>query len=295
LPAGGPTFDLQSHSIHSDGELPPAGVVGAAAQVGVELLALTDHDSVAGVTEAAAAAQHLGIGLVPAVEISTVYGEVADLHILGYGIDTTEARLLSRLAESRRDRETRAARMVAALRGLGFTVGEQLLEERSRTGKTVGRPHIAEAVVRHPANAGRLEQEGLGEASAFLVAYLVEGRPAFCPRDAPSVSEAIGLIHGAGGLAVWAHPFWDIARPADVLDALTHFGELGIDGVEAFYATHTREQTDFLVSRCRERDLVTTGSSDFHGVHHRQFNRFRAFEMYGFAANLGPLLEHRRS
>jgi hypothetical protein len=291
LPPGAPTFDLQSHSLHSDGELPAAGVVRAAVEAGVELLALTDHDSVEGVAEAAAVAEQLGIGLIPAVEISTIFGEVADLHILGYRIDTADRRLLSRLADSRRDRETRAARMIEALRGLGFAVDEGLLDERTRTGKTLGRPHIAQAVVQHPANSARLEEEDLTEASAFLVAYLIEGRPAFCPREAPSVAEAIRLIQDAGGLAVWAHPFWDMAAPQDVLGALAHFRELGIDGVEAFYVTHTREQTELLVSDCRERRLIVTGSSDFHGPHHRQFNRFRAFETFGVTPDLGRLLE----
>jgi predicted metal-dependent phosphoesterase TrpH len=291
LPPGAPAFDLQSHSIHSDGELPAAGVVRAAAGAGVELFSLTDHDSVAGVAEAAAAAEQLGLGFIPAVEISTIYDEVADLHILGYRIDTADRVLLSRLADSRRDRETRAARMIEALRELGFAVDEGLLEERTRTGKTVGRPHIAQAVVQHPGNAARLEEEDLAEASAFLVAYLTEGRPAFSPREAPSVAEAIALIHDAGGLAVWAHPFWDVATAQEVLSALSHFRGLGIDGVEAFYVTHTREQTDLLVSHAREQQLITTGSSDFHGPRHRQFNRFRAFQTFGLTPDLGPLLE----
>jgi predicted metal-dependent phosphoesterase TrpH len=291
LPPGALAFDLQSHSLHSDGELPAAGVVRAAADAGVELLSLTDHDSVEGVAEAAAAAQQHGIGCISAVEISTIYGEVADLHILGYGVDTADRRLLSRLAESRSDRERRAARMIEALHTLGFAVDEGLLEERRRTGKTLGRPHIAQAVVRHPANSARLEEQGLSEASAFLVAYLTEGRPAFCAREAPSVSEAIDLIHDAGGLAVWAHPFWDIAAAQEVLSALAHFRELGLDGVEAFYVTHTREQTELLVSQAREQRLITTGSSDFHGPRHRQFNRFRAFQTFGLTPDLGPLLE----
>jgi hypothetical protein len=291
LPSDVPTFDLQSHSIHSDGELPAGEVVRAAAESGVELLALTDHDSVDGVSEALGAARELGIGVIPAVEISTTYADVADLHILGYRIDTADGRLLNRLAASRRDRETRAARMIDALGELGFAVDVALLDERTGTGKTVGRPHIAQAVVQHPANSTRLERESLTDPSAFLVAYLIEGRPAFCPRDAPSVAEAIALIHDAGGLAVWAHPFWDIKATEAVLDTLAEFRALGIDGVESFYATHTREQTELLVSWSREHGLVTTGSSDFHGTHHRQFNRFRAFETFGLLPDLGPLWE----
>ncbi len=91
----------------------------------------------------------------------------------------------------------------------------------------------------HPANAARLREEQLEEPSAFLVAYLIEGRPAFSARQAPSVAEAIELIHGAGGVAVWAHPFWDFSDDDRGLSALESFIGFGLDGVEAFYVTHT--------------------------------------------------------
>lgn len=290
MPGDAPTFELQSHSVHSDGELAPAAVVRAAAEAGVDLLALTDHDSVEGVAEAEAEARRSGIALVTGVEISTLYGDVADLHILGYRVDIDDASLRERLAASRQDRESRAGRMVQALRELGFAVDEDSLRDRVGAGKTVGRPHIAQATVSQPANATRLADEGLLEASAFLEAYLIEGRPAFAPRAAPSVAEAVERIHAAGGLAVWAHPFWDIAADQEVLAALDHFTRLGIDGVEAFYPTHTREQTELLVGRCAELGMLTTGSSDFHGPSHRQFNRFRAFGTFGLEPELGPLL-----
>jgi hypothetical protein len=160
---------------------------------------------------------------------------------------------------------------------------------RVAEGKTVGRPHLAEAVVTAPANRARLQDEGLLDPTAFLVAYLTEGRPAFRAREAPSVAQAIELIHGAGGVAVWAHPFWDIKAPEAVLAAIDDFRALGIDGVECFYVTHTREQTQLLAQRCDELRLLSTGSSDFHGPEHRMFSRFRAFETYDLQATLGPL------
>jgi predicted metal-dependent phosphoesterase TrpH len=144
-------------------------------------------------------------------------------------------------------------------------------------------------VVGHPANAERLEREGLAEPSRFLEAYLIEGKPAFAPRDAPSVPEAIELIHGAGGLAVWAHPFWDIPEPAAVLSAVDRFVASGLDGVEAFYVTHSQGQTELLARRCEELGLLSTGSSDFHGPGHRQFNRFGAFSTFGHEPVLGPI------
>jgi predicted metal-dependent phosphoesterase TrpH len=289
LSTAAPTFELQSHSIYSDGELPPAEVVSAAAQAGVELLALTDHDSVEGVAEARSAAAAAGIAFVTAVEISSLDPISQDLHILGYAIDIDDAELRAALELSRADRELRSVRMGDALRDLGFELDDELLRRRAAAGQTIGRPHLAQAVVAHPDNAARLAQEGLENPSAFLVAYLIEGRPGFRERLAPTVTEAIDLIHGAGGVAVWAHPFWDIDADPEVLATLDRFVAAGLDGVEVFYVTHTREQTALLADRCAELGLLTTGSSDFHGPSHRQFNRFRAFQTYGHTPNLGPL------
>jgi predicted metal-dependent phosphoesterase TrpH len=284
-----PTFELQSHSIHSDGELSPAGVVNAARDAGVELLALTDHDSVDGVEEAAAATSHASVHLVTGVEISVLDPAATDLHVCGYLVDPANEALIQQLARSRGDREQRAQRMIEALTECGWAVEESLLEARVAAGGTVGRPHLAQAVVAHPDNATRLEQEGLAEPSAFLVAYLIEGRPAYRERQAPSVEEAVKLIHDAGGVAVWAHPFWDVSADAEVLAHLDRFVALGLDGVEAFYVTHTREQTELLVATAEKLDLLTTGSSDYHGPDHTRFNRFRSFETYGHEPNLGPL------
>jgi hypothetical protein len=285
-----PRFDLQSHSVHSDGTLPPAGVVSAAAAAGVELLAVSDHDTTAGVAEAQQAAQGLDIDVVSAVEITAGFEARQDLHVLGYLIDPAHPGLEAVLAHSRADRERRVDRMADALRELGFVLDEAVLAERSAQGKTVGRPHLAQAVVDRPENGPRLEAEGVRNPTDFLVGYLIDGKPAFRPREAPTVREAIGLIHDAGGLAVWAHPFWDIAEPTEVLQTIDRFRAVGLDGVEVFYVTHNESQTRLLAGRCDELNLLTTGSSDFHGPEHRTFSRFRAFSTYGLTPALGPLL-----
>jgi predicted metal-dependent phosphoesterase TrpH len=289
LNAQPPTFDLQSHSQHSDGELTPSAVVAAAASAGVQLLSLTDHDTVEGVAEAAQAADSVGLRLVPGVEISTIDEQGRDLHILGYLINDQDPTLRTRLERSRDQRGARAEAMVEAVRELGFQLDEAPLRERASQGKSVGRPHIAEAVVGHPANAERLTAEDNRDPSAFLEAYLIEGRPAFRPRRAPSVPDAIEMIHEAGGVAIWAHPFWDVADAADVLATIDRFLDAGLDGVECFYATHAHAQAAALAARCAERGLLTTGSADFHGPHHRQFSSFRAFSTFGIEPVLGPI------
>jgi predicted metal-dependent phosphoesterase TrpH len=144
-------------------------------------------------------------------------------------------------------------------------------------------------VVSHPANAERLKADGLIEPSAFLVAYLIEGKPAFVPRQGPSVPEAISAIHEARGVAVWAHPFWDVEEPDLVRETVERFRSHGLDGVECFYPTHSAEQTAQLADQCADLALLTTGSSDYHGPEHRQFNRFRAFSTHGRDAVLGPI------
>jgi hypothetical protein len=289
LSADPPIFDLQSHSIHSDGALEARDVVASAAAAGVELLALSDHDTIDGVQQAVDAAPDLGVRLVTAVEISSVDRNKQDLHVLGYLIDHRDSVLGDRLRAWRDDRERRAEAMGNALRELGYELDDSDIARRRAEGKPIGRPHLADAVVRHPANAERLRDERLAERSAFLEAYLIDGKPAFKPRTTPTVIESIEAIHDAGGVAVWAHPFWDVADAADVLETIDRFREWGLDGVEAFYATHTREQAEMLADRCAELGLLSTGSSDFHGPAHKLFSRFRAFSTYGREPALGAI------
>jgi predicted metal-dependent phosphoesterase TrpH len=281
---GAPSFDLQCHSTHSDGSLEPAAVVARAARAGVTLLALTDHDTVAGIDEALAAAARLDIELVPAVELSAVHEGREDLHVLGYRIDHGDRALLEALEAARADRGVRAAAMAAALGDCGLEVSLP-----PANGRPIGRPHIAAAAFEHPANAARLASEGIASPSALLEAYLIPGRPAYRPRTRPTVEEAIALVRDAGGVAVWAHPFWDVTVAAEVLASVARFAPLGLGGVEVFYLTHTREQVAALVAECTERELLMTGSSDFHGPSHPRFSRFRAFSLYGFEPALGPI------
>ncbi len=282
-----PTFDLQSHSTCSDGALPPAQVVTRAHEAGVRLLALTDHDTVDGVQEALDTAARLdGISVVPAAEISALDGDYEDLHILGYGIDHEHPALLAALERWRIDRHDRAQRMAEALRENGLALN---LPATPPSGPPIGRPHIARAVFEHPANTQRLAEEGLTDSTQVLVAYLIPGTPGYRRRTTPSVIEAIETIHAAGGIAVWAHPYWDIDTDPAVEATLTRFAALGLDGVEAFYITHTCEQTTRLATLAAGLGLLTTGSADFHGPEHPNFSAFRAFDLCGLTPDLGPL------
>jgi 3',5'-nucleoside bisphosphate phosphatase len=279
-----PSFDLQSHSTYSDGALPPRAVVAAAADAGVELLALTDHDTVDGVDEALQAGAALGLRLVPAVELSAIDGDFEDLHILGYLVDHRAVALLGPLAAFQADRAARAVRLAEALRDCGLQLD---LPQRA----TIGRPHLAQAAFDHPANRMRLQREKIVNASQLLEAYLIPGAPAFRRRTTPTVAEAIEIVHESGGVAVWAHPFWNVDDPTAVMEHIERFATLGIDGVEAFYPTHDARQASAIADRCAELGLLTTGSADFHGPAHPLFNRFRAFELHGHQPRLGPIAD----
>jgi 3',5'-nucleoside bisphosphate phosphatase len=286
-----PRFDLQAHSVHSDGTLPAVEVVARAAAAGIELLALTDHDTVDGVPEAIEAARANGIRLSPASELSAVHGAHEDLHVLGYGLDVADPELLALLTDFRADRARRIGAMAGRLRELGFELDDAPLEARRAAGKPIGRPHLADAVLAHPANAERLRAEGITGRDGLFPPYLVPGAAAYVPRSRPTVPEAIEVIHAAGGVAVWAHPFWDLDAPEEALAAIDTFAGAGLDGVEVFYATHDEAQTRFLYDAARERGLLTTGSADFHGPGHGHFAAFGAFELYGLEPELGPILE----
>ena len=289
-----PRFDLQSHSTHSDGVLSAADVVARAAEAGVQLLALSDHDTISGVAEAIEAGKKHGVKVVSAVEISAVdegASSPRELHILGYRIDHTGPPMTDRLEEFLADREQRTLRMRDALREVGFDLDEAEIEARIAAGKPIGRPPLAGAVLRALANADRLAAENIDDIGSLIRGYLIEGKAAFRLRQTPTIAEAVQAIHEAGGVAVWAHPFWDIADPEEVLASLDRFHALGIDGVEAFYITHDEPQTRLLTDRAAELGMLTTGSADFHGPENKQFHSFMAFETYGIEPNLGPIAD----
>jgi 3',5'-nucleoside bisphosphate phosphatase len=257
-------IELQSHSTVSDGQLPAAEVVEKAAEAGVTTLALTDHDAIAGVAEAAEAAERLGIELVPAIEMSCVHEYAEDLHICGYWIDLEK--MAPACERAQEERRTRAGEIVENLRREGFDLTLEDAIREAGAADSIGRPHIAKA-------AG-----ATGDLGPFFEEYLVPGAKAFVSRRWPTAAQAIELIHEAGGVAVIAHPYWDISEPTEVEDLIR---SLGADGVETFYPSHSKEQTAHLLALCEELDLVPTASSDYHGPTHKTFAKFGAYDTYG--------------
>lgn len=283
------SFDLQCHSNRSDGVLEPAAVMERAKQDGMALVALTDHDTVDGVAAARARAAELGMRFSAASEISAVEGRHQDLHVCGYELDVEAPGLVAALEDYRADRQARVEAIADRLEELGFTVDRTVLRERKAAGLPIGRPHIADAVLQHPDNQERLRREGTTTKRTFFPEYIVPGAKAFVQRTRPTVFDAIDAIHDAGGVAVWAHPFWDLDDPQEVVETIEAFAARGLDGVEVFYATHDPGQTRLLHETCTRLGLLKTGSSDFHGPEHERFNRFGNFELHGLEPDLGPI------
>jgi predicted metal-dependent phosphoesterase TrpH len=258
--------------------LAPAGVVEKAAEAGVTTLALSDHDAVAGVPEAEGRARELGVELVPAVEMSCVHEYAEDLHVCGYWVDLEAIAPACERAQD--ERRARAGEIVENLRREGFDLTLEDAIREAGGADSIGRPHIARA-------AG-----ARGDLGPFFEEYLVPGAKAFVPRRWPTAEQAIELIRAAGGVAVVAHPYWDISEPAEVEDLIR---SLGADGVETFYPTHSREQTAHLLELCEELGLVPTASSDYHGPTHKTFSKFGDYETYGLGEPVVPPRPSRRA
>jgi predicted metal-dependent phosphoesterase TrpH len=256
-------IELQSHSVVSDGQLEPAGVVEKAAEAGVEVLALTDHDGVAGVPEAIEAGQRLGVEIVPAIEMSSVHEYAEDLHICGYWVDLEKIAPACKRAQQ--ERVERAGEIIENLRGYGFEITLEDAIREAGSADSIGRPHIAHA-------AGAANNMG-----PFFEEYLVPGAKAFVSRKWPTAQMACEVIQEAGGVAVIAHPYWDVKDPEKVERLIR---SLDIGGIEVFYPSHTRKQTEHLLGLARELGISATASSDYHGPTHKTFSRFGAYQTY---------------
>lgn len=248
--AGRSEIDLHLHSTASDGILPPAQVVEAAEAAGLLVIALTDHDTVAGVQEALVAGERLGVRVIRGVELSAHEGESGrEVHVLGLHVTRLDALELE-LTALREKRTERALLIVERLCSIGvpITLDEVL---RQSDGGAVGRPHIARALIQSGAVADQRE--------AFD-RYLGQGRAAFVPKSLFLVQDAIRIIHEAGGIAIWAHPS-HTAKRERVERLVAH----GLDGLEVRHPSHSADVSAGLEALCDFLGLVPSGGSDWHG------------------------------
>lgn len=246
------TADLHVHSTASDGTLSPHELVSLAAVNGVEVLAIADHDSVAGIPDAVEAARGTSVLVIPAVELSACTPDGRDVHILGYGLDFEDATLSSRLAELRDARLERARTMVGILSADGYTVSLDDVLTLS-DGGAVGRSHIARALV----DSGHADD--VADAFNRLIGH---GKDYYVAKSVKTPGEAMRIIREAGGVPVVAHPGVNRA------DAIIHEHASGLlGGIEALHADHTPEQKAHYLALAESLRLLVTGGTDFHGPH----------------------------
>jgi len=242
-------YDLHVHTNRSDGTFTPTEAVDLAVERGLTGIAITDHDTLAGLDEASATGGAIGVRVIAGVELSAVEDE-QETHILGLHI-RERAAMERRLVEVRDMRRTRAERMVKRLNELGHAVTmEAVLKESG--GGAIGRPHVARALI-----AGGFVTDSR-EAFERLIG---NGKPAFVGKDRLAMAEAIELIHGAGGLAILAHPGPHLTR-----ERVAALVEEDLDGIEVLHPSHSDNITQHLDALADEFHLVRSGGSDWHGA-----------------------------
>ncbi|KRB74934.1 metal-dependent phosphoesterase [Nocardioides sp. Root190] len=250
------TIDLHTHSRVSDGTASPGDVVRAAAAAGLDVLALTDHDTTGGWDEAAAAARETGVGLVRGIEVSTRFRGTG-VHLLAYLPDPDDAALQAELGRIVAGREDRVPAMLARLRDLGIPATDAALAEVSGGNEVTGRPHIADLLVHLGVVADR---------DQAFTDYLSDGGPAFIDRYAADLVEMVRLVRAARGVSVIAHPWGRGSAHVLDEDGFAELQDAGLAGIEVDHLDHDPQARHRLREIAGRLDLVVTGASDHHGT-----------------------------
>lgn len=246
--------DLHVHTRASDGDSSPDEIARLAGYSGLDVVAITDHDTISGVKEAMSSTTATGVHVIPGVEISIAY-DPGTLHILGYFPSYPHAfeKILEPLQKAR---TARLPRIIERLKGLGIEISISEVEDVARDGQ-IGRPHIAKVLV----NKGYV-----ADFDEAFTRFLAKGKPAYVEKHRMSSIEAIESIIGHGGLPVLAHPF-TLKLAEDKLEGfIGDLVEQGLKGIEIFYPDHTRAQKKFYSDLARKFHLAATGGTDFHGA-----------------------------
>lgn len=249
-------IDLHTHSNRSDGTDTPTELVEKAKTAGLDVVAITDHDSTAGWDEAEAVAERVGITLVKGIEISTMRDGIS-IHLLGFGFDPTDSALLDELDRILGGRDERLPALLSQLtdHGLPLTVDDVVAQSGSAAAS--GRPHVADAMVAAGYVADRDE--------AFRD-WLYDHGPAYVERYGAPLVEAIDLVRSAGGVTVLAHPWARRGRQVLTPDVIAELAAAGLGGLEVDHNNHSAEVRAELREIAAELDLAVTGASDYHGT-----------------------------
>ncbi len=253
--------DLHTHSSVSDGLLTPALLVEKAESIGLSAIGITDHDTINGIKEAKEASKDKNIKVIAGTELSCGKpGQEKSVHVLGLFVSPEESKLSRILDKQRELRHIRALKILNLLREQGFNMDE--LEEwfKSEPNRVLGRPHLAHF----------LEDKGyVKNFDEAFKKYLTSGCPAYVPKDYIEYNEAIDAIHDAGGIAVIAHPGL-IPNWEETWETIK---DLPWDGIEVFYIEHRNKDVEFFYKIAQERNIVSTGGSDYHGDYGKHLDR----------------------
>lgn len=246
--------DLHMHSTASDGEYAPDALMARVADAGITLAALTDHDNLSGIEAARRAAKTLGVAFFPGVELGC--GADKEIHILGYGVDPQNEALLRFCDDRRSEREERAHKMVEQLAQNGMPISLARVRELARG--VIARPHVARTLV---------EAGFASSVSDAFDRYLLPGKCGYVPKRDVKVAQAVELIHGAGGVAVLAHPMKLKYGDAMLSSVVREWASQGLDGIEVYHPSAQNNHVPTLLRLAHELGLMITGGSDFHGEH----------------------------
>jgi len=248
------SIDLHVHSTFSDGSMSPAELVSLARRKGLVGISITDHDNMDSVPEALASGVIEGIEVVTGFELSVMHDGMS-MHLLGYMFDQNNLQLKEYLSQIQDGRKLRNMQIIEKLNNLDIGIEKELsdlLAQRSQ----IGRPHIAQILVKKKLAKNNNE--------AFQK-YLVPGGLAYVKRPAFKVAEAIQVIHDAGGMSSLAHPLNIHGDNNDLTVLVDELTDLGLDGIEAYYPTHSKKMQRYLVEYATKKGLLCTGGSDYHG------------------------------
>ena len=241
--------DLHLHTQFSDGTFTPEELVWHAQKNGLACIALTDHDTVEGCARTAAACAAVKMDFIPGAELTAEHEDI-EVHILGYFLNIADEKFLARIATFQAVRQNRILEMFAALNKLGIPLQAEAVFALANC-KSPGRPHVARALVK---------EKLITNLDEAFDKYLKKGRPAWVPKSKMSALEAVELIHGAGGLAVIAHP--GLNRTDDIIPDLV---DAGMDGIECFHTKHSTVMSERYLEFADKYHLLVTGGSDCHG------------------------------
>ena len=254
-------IDLHCHSTASDGSLTPAQIVALAEKIGLKAVALTDHDTLAGLDEFLKAGEGASVECIPGIELAAQNaGTYFGYHIVGLFLQKESAEMKQLLADCVHWREERNQAILGKLAEMGVGIPMEELHHLAQ-GEVIGRPHIASALVKHGV---------VPDSQAAFERFLGSGKSAYVQRRLPTPEVAIAAIHSMGGVAIWAHPYTKGNLTVRQLQRLAvDLKAIGLDGIEADYAMHTPRQRENVAAVARAVGLLPSGGSDFHGVHFR--------------------------